>query len=52
MNNYIKSQNVGVANGVNNNNGKKVKNDLVSNLMNSLVMPINEDRITSPKQDL
>lgn len=38
--------------GVKNEAVKKTRNDLVGKLMNSLIVPIDEGRITSPKEDL
>jgi hypothetical protein len=38
--------------GVKNDAVKKTRNDLVGKLMNSLIVPIDEGRITSPKEDL
>jgi hypothetical protein len=38
--------------GVKNDAVKKTKNNLVGKLMNSLIVPIDEGRITSPKEDL
>jgi hypothetical protein len=38
--------------GVKNDAVKKTRNNLVGKLMNSLIVPIDEGRITSPKEDL
>ena len=38
--------------GVKNEAVKKTRNDLVGKLMNSLIVPIDEGRIPSPKEDL
>ncbi len=38
--------------GVKNDTVKRPRSDLVSKLMNTLIVPIDEGRITSPKEDM